>query len=181
MSSTCQPLPTARVERIFERFALTYGNQKLASMWTGADPERVKLLWAEKLGAYPPDALAGAVVAVPDAHPSWPPTLGEFCELVRGKTGIHHRRALPVPRRSAEDIARGREHMDALRATLGRRRGAASRVPGEDDEPPPPPPACTCWTGLVRAETLCAACVTWRRNRDAVRMATDGTAEERAA
>lgn len=165
MSSTCQPLPTAWIERIFERFALTYGHQKLAAMWTGADPERVKSAWAEKLGGYPRDALAGAVQSVADAHPSWPPTLGEFCELVRAKTGVQHRRALPVPRRTATDLERGREHMEAIRALVGRRRpAAATREPGCDDEPPPAPPACTCWTGLQRAETLCEACVAFTRN-----------------
>jgi hypothetical protein len=176
------PVPPAWVADLFRRFAVLYGAQRMAVMYPDEQVPAVVAEWARELAAFPPAVVGAAVESLPKRERAWPPTLPEFVAIVREhKLAPEHRRALPVPRRSADDIARGREHMDALRALLGRRRGAQSRVPGEDDEPPPPPPACTCWTGLVRAETLCQACVTWRRNRDAVRMANDGTAKERAA
>lgn len=160
MSSTCQPLPAAWVERIFERMSLAYGVQKTASMWTGVDPESVKSAWGDALGRFPRDALSAAVLSVQDAHPSWPPTLGEFCALVASKVPApEHRRALPVPRRSAEDIAAGREQMERVKALLKR----AVRRP--EDAQRAPEPACTCMVGQQRAQTLCEACAAFAAAR----------------
>lgn len=154
MSSTCQPLPAAWVERIFERMALAYGVQKTASMWTGVDPQAVKSAWAEALGRFPRDALSAAVLSVQDEHPSWPPTLGEFCALVSSKVSPpEHRRALPVPRRTNDEIAAGRQQMDAIKALLKR---GVKRV--DEAEERTPPPACRCYVGQQRAETMCDAC-----------------------
>lgn len=179
MSSTCQPLPVAWVERIFERFTACYGHQKIAAMWTGADPESVKSAWAEKLGGFPPDALAAAVYAVGDAHPSWPPTLGEFRELVRARIGVQHRRALPVPSRTADEIAAGRAQMDAIKSMLGRRpRRDESRDGQPSEAERVEPPVCRCWTGLQRAETLCEACASFRRNRTLMQNLRDGVADD---
>jgi hypothetical protein len=174
---------------VFERMLAIFGAQRMTAAWGDVPADERRAVWGAAIGAavwspvrgsYDLQSVGAALDELAAEPTTWPPSSGEFadrCQRFAQRPG-RSVRALPVPRRTAEDIARGREHMDALRATLGRRRGAASRVPGEDDEPPPPPPACTCWTGLVRAETLCAACATFRRNRDAVRMATDGTAED---
>lgn len=112
-----------------------YGVQKLSSMWTGSDPERVKAAWADALGKYPPEAIAEAVRATPEAHPSWPPTLGEFCTLTQSFVPREKwKPALPVPKRTAEEIERGAAEMDKIRAMLGRTvKRMPSRVPGEDD------------------------------------------------
>lgn len=178
------PVPPAWVADLFRRFAVLYGAQRMAVMYPDEQVPAVVAEWARELAAFPPAVVGAAIESLPKRERAWPPTLPEFLAIVaEHKPAPEHRRALPVPRRTAEDIARGREHMDALRALLGRRRGAAgpSREPGSDDEPPPPSAACTCFVGLVRAETLCVACATFRRNRDSVRMAVDGTAEDRAA
>lgn len=129
MSSTCQPLPTQWVERIFSRFQVMYGVQKLGAMWTGTDIEEVKRVWAESLGRYPREALSAAVLALPEEHGAWPPTLPEFVALVRAKAEpipAMHRAALPVPRRTAEEIAAGAEQMARIRAML---RGALRSIP----------------------------------------------------
>lgn len=129
MSSKWEPLPTQWVERIFARFHVLYGVQKLGAMWTGTDIEEVKRVWAESLGRYPREALSAAVLALPEEHGAWPPTLPEFVALVRAKAEpvpAMHRPALPVPKRTAEEIAAGAAQMDRIRQML---RGATKRMP----------------------------------------------------
>jgi hypothetical protein len=129
MSSKWEPLPTQWVERIFLRFQVMYGVQKLGSMWAATDIDEVKRVWAESLGRYPREALSAAVLALPEEHGAWPPTLPEFVALVRAKAEpvpAMHRAALPVPARTAEEIAAGAEQMARIRQML---RGATKRVP----------------------------------------------------
>lgn len=131
MSSTCQPLPTQWVERIFSRFQVMYGVQKLGAMWAGTDIEEVKRVWSEALGRYPREALSEAVLALPEEHGAWPPTLPEFVAIVRRKaepTQAMHRPALPVPRRTAEEVAAGAEQMQRIRSML---RGAIKPMVSE--------------------------------------------------
>lgn len=127
MSSTCEPLPAAWVERIFERMTAAYGVQKMSAMWTGVNPEQVKATWAAALGRFPRDVLAEAVRAMPIECGAWPPTLPEFVRLVESKVlAPEHRPALPVPRRTPEEIARGAEQLARIRAMLA---GAIKRMP----------------------------------------------------
>jgi hypothetical protein len=129
MSSKWEPLPTQWVERIFARFHVLYGVQKLGAMWTGTDIEEVKRVWAESLGRYPREALSAAVLALPEEHGAWPPTLPEFVALVRAKAEpvpAMHRPALPVPARTKDEIAAGAAQMDRIRGML---RGATKRMP----------------------------------------------------
>jgi hypothetical protein len=122
-----EQLPDEWVERIFERIAAVYGVQKTSSMWTGVDPKQVKRTWGQALGKYPRDALAAAVQAMPEECGQWPPTLTEFVTLVRSKMPApEHRRALPVPPRTQDEIAAGAEQMRRIRAMLG---GAVKRMP----------------------------------------------------
>jgi len=62
--------------------ALTYGN-KFADMWRDQDTATVKAFWAEKLAAYTTPELRTAMDSLYTSHPSWPPTLPEFCALCR--------------------------------------------------------------------------------------------------
>jgi hypothetical protein len=138
MSSRSEALPTAWVDRIFERMATVYGVQKMSSMWTGVNPESVKRSWGDALGKYPHAAVAEAVRSMADECGAWPPTLTEFVALVRSKVPApEHARALPVPKRSDAEIKAGAEQMAKIRAMLAsatKRVPARSRVPGEDDE-----------------------------------------------
>lgn len=127
MSSNCEPLPIAWVERIFDRMTATYGVQKMSAMWTGIEPDEVKRTWAQALGRYPRPALAAAVEAMPDECGAWPPTLPEFCALVRTKVPApEHRLSLPVPNRTKDELTAGAEQMRKIRAMLA---GAVKRVP----------------------------------------------------
>lgn len=116
-----EPLPDAWVARIFERIAATYGAQKTSSMWTGVSPEEVKRTWAQALGKFPRDALAEAVQSMAEECGVWPPTLPEFVALVKSKMPApEHKRALPVPPRTQEEIAAGADQMARIRSMLGR-------------------------------------------------------------
>jgi hypothetical protein len=83
------------VERLFARFQAIYGS-KANLMW--ADQEKADLIatWSEGLADVPTADVYAAVRRLPVAHPSWPPTLGEFLALCRPEaTPAAHRALLP--------------------------------------------------------------------------------------
>lgn len=173
MSSNCRPLDMEAIERLFDRMSQVYGVQKMSSMWAGANPTDVKRTWMRTLDKFPRAALRSAADSMGGEGGAWPPTLPEFVALVRSKAvAPEHRPALPVPKRTADEIEAGRAQMEQIKSLLGRavkrpKVSTVSRVPGSDDEPLPParPAACSCWTGLVRAEMLCESCMAFRRAR----------------
>ena len=121
MSYNFPPLPEEAINRLFDRLTAVYGAQKMSSMWTGADPEEVKRTWGRTLSKYPRPALKAAADAVGEECGAWPPTLTEFVALVRSKVQApEHRPALPVPKRTPEEVAAGAEQMQKIRAMLGR-------------------------------------------------------------
>lgn len=129
MSSQPQhpPLPAAWVGRIFERFAAEYGSQKLAATWRDSDTATVQAAWAQRLGRFDRATLAGALNDLASAHPSWPPTLGEFVALCEAQVVPEaHRPVLPVPKRTADEIERGRQQMARIRGML---RGSVRAMP----------------------------------------------------
>lgn len=181
MSKLPPPVPSAWVADLFRRFSVLYGAQRMAVMYPDEQVPQLVAVWSQELARFQPSVVAAAVAGLPSRERAWPPTLPEFIAIVsEHKPAPEHRRALPVPRRTSDEIAQGRERMDAIKQMVGRRTRSI-REPGCDDEPPAEPPACRCWTGTQRADVLCEACSAFRRNRSAVRMAVDGTAEERAA
>lgn len=100
-------------------------------MWAGTDIEEVKRVWSEALGRYPREALSEAVLALPEEHGAWPPTLPEFVAIVRRKAepvAAMHRAALPVPKRTPEEVAAGAEQMARIRSML---RGAIKPMVSE--------------------------------------------------
>lgn len=184
-------LPSAAVDRLFARFVAIYGAQKMAGAWANVDPIERCAVWSEALGRFDLQAIGDAVRELAEDGTGWPPTLPEFVAMVqaqRAPVPAAHRPALPVPNRTAADLAAGRAQMDRLKAMLGgalRRQGSAgpSREPGSDDEPLPAsaaPAACRCWVGLVRSPTLCESCSAFRRNRATMDSLRDGTAERMA-
>ena len=165
MTQLPPPVPHAWVADLFRRFAVLYGAQRMAVMYPDEQVPQLVAVWSQELARFQPSVVAAAVESLPTRARAWPPTLPEFVAIVaEHKPAPEHRHALPVPRRTADDLERGRQHMVAIRALVGRRPAAASREPGCDDEAPSPPPACRCWTGLQRAETLCEACVAFTRH-----------------
>ncbi|MBP6564136.1 MAG: hypothetical protein KA200_00835 [Burkholderiales bacterium] len=177
MSTPTKPtrpdLPSAAVDRVFERLNAIFGVQRMAAAWGGVPPDERRAVWggaigravwAPALNRFNLDSIRAALDELAEQPTSWPPSSGEFadrCARFAQRPG-RSLLALPVPKRTDEDLARGRVHMDRIKAMLNRRAPAAeAREPGCDDEPLPPitTPACTCWTGCVRAETLCPTCL----------------------
>lgn len=120
-------LPGEAISRLFDRMAAIYGAQKMASMWTGADPEEVRQTWQRTLSKYPRDALRMAADCMAEECGQWPPTLTEFVALVRSKIPApEHRPALPVPKRTDAEIQEGAEQMRKIRELL---RSSVRRMP----------------------------------------------------
>jgi hypothetical protein len=80
--STSEPLPTAWIEKLFERMAALYGS-KFADMWRGTDPEQVKALWSQELGKLSREEVAKGAQALMTLE--WPPSLPQFINLCRPK------------------------------------------------------------------------------------------------
>lgn len=79
-STSRRPLPTAWVERIFERMSSYYG-ARFADAWRGIEPDAMKRCWADELGEYTGEEIARGVAALKSRD--WPPTLPEFLKLCR--------------------------------------------------------------------------------------------------
>jgi hypothetical protein len=80
--STFEPLPTAWIEKLFDRMAALYGS-KFADMWRGADPAEVKKLWADELGKLTREEVTKGAQALMTLE--WPPSLPQFINLCRPK------------------------------------------------------------------------------------------------
>lgn len=170
MSSNPSPqrhVPASWVHELFRRFTVLYGAQRCASLYDAGEFDATVAAWCAALARFDPAVVKAALEALPDQDRSWPPSLAEFVTLCRQSVPApEHRRALPVPRRTAEEVAAGAERMVAIKAMLGRRaRRSASREPGTDDElaTSMAPAACTCFVGLQRSESLCPSCAAFRR------------------
>ena len=87
-------------------------------------------LWAEQLRPFSDAQIEAALSLSLKRHPSWPPTLGEFLQLLRGDGDvIRHARqfvrpALPEPPMSEEASAAVRAMMAKTRALLASGRDA---------------------------------------------------------
>lgn len=79
-STSPQPLPSAWIERLFERMSGYYG-ARFADAWRGIDPAAMKRCWAEELAVYSGDEIATGVRELKTRD--WPPTLPEFLKLCR--------------------------------------------------------------------------------------------------
>jgi hypothetical protein len=80
--STSEPLPTAWIEKLFERMTALYGS-KFADMWRGTDPEQVKALWSQELGKLSREEVTKGAQALMTLE--WPPSLPQFINLCRPK------------------------------------------------------------------------------------------------
>lgn len=126
MSSTS--LPDAWIERLFARFAATWGAQRLGAMFPAEVHDQTRRVWAEQLGRFEGATIARAVQAATDSGRDWPPTLAEFVELCR-QAALSCRQsdglpALPAPR---PDVDSGE--------SLGRLANAIAAVRGAPRDP----------------------------------------------
>lgn len=76
-------LPSAWIDRLFERLGANYGTEKFAALWRGQDIDVVKAVWSRELGALTGEELRGGFERMGRAHPTWPPTVFEFVALCR--------------------------------------------------------------------------------------------------
>ena len=93
-NGTSRVLPSAWIDRLFERFALMYGNQWLAK-WQGLDLAAVKSAWSEDLAFASADQIRRALDHCRANNPH-PPSSPEFVGLCRAfAPAMDTRRALP--------------------------------------------------------------------------------------
>ena len=83
MSKLTNPLPSARVARIFVRLTAIYGSQKMSAMWDEVPMDERREVWGQALGRFKPESIAAVVQGLPASASGWPPTLPEFVEMVR--------------------------------------------------------------------------------------------------
>ena len=79
-STSPRPLPTAWIDRLFERMVGFYG-ARFADAWRGTDIDAVKRIWAQELAELTRDELKRGVDSL--SQHQWPPTLPEFLKLCR--------------------------------------------------------------------------------------------------
>ena len=78
--------------------------------WVEQDADAVKAIWARALGRVELPAIATGLQALEDAGSTFPPALGEFVAACRSKPAVvppEHRKLLPPPDRTPEEIAAG--------------------------------------------------------------------------
>lgn len=111
-------LPSAWIDRIFERLELTYGHRFL-SQWPAMAPDRVKAHWAEELDGMErhADAIGWALKHLP---PDEPVNVLQFIALCR-RAPAKPQPSLPAPaanpervQRAIAGITRHREPIDRL-------------------------------------------------------------------
>lgn len=88
------PLPSAWVDRLFAKLAVTYG-QRFLGLYSGLDLEAVKADWAHELDGLQnrPEAIKHALEHLPTDQP---PTVLQFRALCRNAPTAHQ--ALPSPK-----------------------------------------------------------------------------------
>lgn len=114
MSAAVLPLPTAWVERIFNRLNLAYGRDFLGR-WEGMPLDAVKADWADCLAGFAqnPDAIAHALAHLPDSKP---PTAQEFRALcLRAPAKVLP--ALPEPLANPQRVAAELAALDKVRTS----------------------------------------------------------------
>ena len=113
-------LPPAAVDRLFARFAAIYGAQKMAGAWGNVDVSERNATWSEALGRFSLDVVGDGVRELAEDGSGWPPSAPEFAAICQRHADRPGRSlmALPVPNRSPEEIAVGRERMGRIKAML---------------------------------------------------------------
>lgn len=96
-------LPTAWIDRIFDKLTLTYG-QSFLRRWADIDINAVKSDWAHELAGFAqfPRAIAYALENLPTERP---PTVLEFRAMAR-KCPADESQRLPAPKAPPDVIAR---------------------------------------------------------------------------
>ena len=119
--------PLHAIDRLFSRFIAIYGAQKTATAWGNGDATERALVWHQSLSKYPMQTVGDALRELAEIGTGWPPTLPEFVALVRAKLPQPmHMKALPVPDRTADEIAAGAVQMASIRNAVAPKKGNAA-------------------------------------------------------
>ena len=122
-----QNFPLHAIDRLFARFIAIYGAQKTATAWGNGDADERALVWHQALAKYPMSAVGDALRELAETGTGWPPTLPEFVALVKAKLPVAaHQKALPVPDRTADEVAAGAVQMAAIRDSVGQKNDPAA-------------------------------------------------------
>jgi len=115
------------IDRLFGRFIAIYGAQKTATAWGNGDADERALVWHQALAKYPMSVVGDALRELAETGTGWPPTLPEFVALVKAKMPQPmHMKALPVPDRTADEVAAGAVQMAAIRDSVGQKNDPAA-------------------------------------------------------
>ncbi len=104
------PLPSAWVDKIFEKLAVRYGARFLG-MYSGVDLNAVKADWADELTWFVGDKARGIAYALDNLPPADPPNASQFrnlCHSMPAPAMV----TLPAPK---QDPARVAEALKSLR------------------------------------------------------------------
>jgi hypothetical protein len=122
-----QNFPLHAIDRLFGRFIAIYGAQKTATAWGNGDADERALVWHQALSKYPMAVVGDALRELAETGTGWPPTLPEFVALVKAKMPQPmHMKALPVPDRTADEVAAGAAQMAAIRDSVGQKNDPAA-------------------------------------------------------
>jgi hypothetical protein len=122
-----QNFPLHAIDRLFARFIAIYGAQKTATAWGNGDADERALVWHQALSKYPMAVVGDALRELAETGTGWPPTLPEFVALVKAKMPQPmHMKALPVPDRTADEVAAGAAQMAAIRDSVGQKNDPAA-------------------------------------------------------
>jgi hypothetical protein len=121
-----QDFPLHAIDRLFSRFIAIYGAQKTATAWGNGDATERALVWHQSLSKYPMATVGDALRELAEIGTGWPPTLPEFVQLVKAKMPqAMHQKALPVPDRTADEVAAGAVQMAAIRESVAPKKDPA--------------------------------------------------------
>jgi hypothetical protein len=121
-----QDFPLHAIDRLFSRFIAIYGAQKTATAWGNGDATERALVWHQALSKYPMQTVGDALRELAEIGTGWPPTLPEFVALVKAKLPQPmHMKALPVPDRTADEIAAGAAQMASIRESVAPKKDPA--------------------------------------------------------
>jgi len=115
------------VDKLFLWFTTIYGSQKMMTAWDNVPAPERAAVWARTLGKFPPKTVYAAMHELAENGTAWPPTLPEFVALVRAKLPQPmHMKALPLPDRTADEVAAGAAQMAAIRDSVGQKNDPAA-------------------------------------------------------
>ena len=89
------------ISRLFHKFSLIWGAQKVSSMIPPADMDAAVQIWAGSLSRYSSQTLRVVVDTLPTLGRDWPPSLAEFLDLCRQFNRPEQALALAAPRQEA--------------------------------------------------------------------------------